>query len=112
MLEALRHAHGYEITLYADPSNQDLVKLGFPIRKFIEPRASQLTYLAADAIGLKLEDPFDNEDILIAPIYCLAMLHTRKAFAFTLHDLQEHYYPENFSKTQRSWLSTVYAMLF
>ena len=111
MLEALRHAHGYEITLYADPSNQDLLRLGFPIRRFGEPRGRQLAYIAADAVGLDLEDPFDKEDILIAPVYSLALLHTKKPFAFTLHDLQEHYYPENFSKAQRSWRRTVYARL-
>lgn len=111
MLEALRYARGYEITLYADPSNQDLAKLGFPIRRFAEPRAKQVTYLAADALGLHLEDPFDNEDMLIAPVYSLAILHTRKAFAFTLHDLQEYYYPQNFSWVQRSWRQIVYARL-
>jgi glycosyltransferase involved in cell wall biosynthesis len=111
MLEALRHAHEFEITLYADPSNQDLARLGYPIRRFAEPRARQLTYLAADAVGLKLDDPFDKEDILIAPIYSLAMLHTTKAFAYSLHDLQERYYPENFSCVQRSWRRSVHASL-
>jgi glycosyltransferase involved in cell wall biosynthesis len=111
MLEALRHAQGYEITLYADPSNEDLAKLGYPIRKFTEPRAKQLAYLAADALGLKLEDPFGNEDILIAPIYSLALLHTKKSFAYTLHDLQEFQYPQNFSWGQRSWRRSVHVRL-
>jgi glycosyltransferase involved in cell wall biosynthesis len=111
MLEALRYAHGYEITLYADPSNQDLAKLGYPVRKFGEPRVKQLTYLAAHAVGLKLEDPFETEDVLIAPIYSLALLHTAKPFAYTLHDLQGFYYPENFSWVQRTWHGNVYKYL-
>jgi len=111
LLEALRHAHGYEITLYGDPSNQDLAALGYPIRRYFEPRAMQLAYLAADALGLKLADPFDKEDILIAPIYSLAALHTTKAFAYTLHDLQELHYPENFSWGQRTWRRSVHAHL-
>jgi glycosyltransferase involved in cell wall biosynthesis len=111
MLEALRYAQGYEITLYADPSNQDLVKLGYPIREFTEPRASRPTYLAADALGLRLEDPFDKEDILIAPTYSLALLHTAKPFAYTLHDLQEFHYPDNFSWGQKRWRRSVHLRL-
>src|SRR3954468_24162267 len=34
MLEGLRHAQGYEITLYADPSDRDLARLGYPIRGY------------------------------------------------------------------------------
>jgi glycosyltransferase involved in cell wall biosynthesis len=111
MLEALRHAHDYEITMYADPSNQDLARLGYPIRKFAESRVRQLTYLVADALGLRLEDPFDREDILIAPIYSLALLHTTKAYAYTLHDLQEFHHPQNFSWAQRTWRRSVHVRL-
>jgi len=111
MLEALRHADGYEITLYADPSNQDFTRLGYPIRKFTEPRIKQLSYLAANALGLRLDDPFDREDILISPVYSLAVLHTRKPFAYALHDLQEYQYPENFSWGQRFWRRSVHASL-
>jgi glycosyltransferase involved in cell wall biosynthesis len=111
MLEALRHAQGYEITLYADPSNQDIARLGYPIHKYTEPRARQLIYLAADALGLKLGDPFVKEDILLAPTYSLALLHTAKSFAYTLHDLQHFHYPQNFSWGQRAWRSSVYNRL-
>ena len=45
---------------------------------------------------IRLPDPFASQDVLLAPIYSLALLHTSRPFAFTLHDLQEHYYPENF----------------
>ena len=111
MLEALRHMHGYEITLYADASNQDFAKFGYPVRKFSEPRAKQLMYLAADALGLRLKDVFRNEDFIIAPIYSLALLHTGKSFAYTLHDLQEFHYPQNFSFAQRTWRRRVHNRL-
>jgi glycosyltransferase involved in cell wall biosynthesis len=111
MLEALHHAQEYEITLYADPSNQDLAKLGYPIRQFTESRVTQMAYLAADALGLKLEDSFANEDILIAPIYSLALLHTKKSFAYTLHDLQEFHHPQNSSWGQRKWRRRVHTRL-
>ncbi len=97
--------------MYADPSNRDLARLGYPIRKFTEPRAKQLIYLIADVLHLRLEDPFDKEDILIAPIYSLALLHTARPFAYTLHDLQEFYYPQNFSWLQRIWRRSVHARL-
>ena len=49
--------------------------------------------------------------MLLAPIYSLAGLHTSKPFAYTLHDLQEHNYPENFSGWQRNWRYQVHAGL-
>lgn len=111
LLEALRYAKGYKITVYADPSNADLAELGYPTCEFSERRAKQLIYLAADAVGLRLEDPFADQDILIAPTYSVSLLHTKKPFAYTLHDLQELHYPENFSWPQRKWRSGVHAQL-
>jgi glycosyltransferase involved in cell wall biosynthesis len=111
MLEALRDAQEYKITVYAAPSNQELASLGYPIRRLVESRAKQLAHLAANALKLKLKDPFEDEDILVAPIYSLALLHTTKAFAYTLHDLQEHYYPQNFSWYQRLWRRAVHERL-
>jgi glycosyltransferase involved in cell wall biosynthesis len=111
MLEALRDARRYDITLYGDPDNSDLVRLGYRIRGFAESRALQTMYLAADVLGIPLPDPFADEDVLIAPTYCLALLHTGKPFAYTLHDLQEFYYPQNFSWLQRVFRRSVYLRL-
>jgi glycosyltransferase involved in cell wall biosynthesis len=111
MLEALRHARDYDITLYADPQNPDLARLGYRIRGFAESRAMQTGYFVANVLGVSLPDPFADEDVLIAPTYCLALLHTRKPFAYTLHDLQEFYYPQNFSRLQRDFRRSVYLRL-
>ena len=111
MLQALQHTSGFEITLYGDPQNQDFIGLGCPISRFTETRAQQLTALAAHKIRLRLADPFAREDILLAPIYSPALLHTSKPFAYTLHDLQENYYPENFSRWQRVWRHQIHAGL-
>jgi glycosyltransferase involved in cell wall biosynthesis len=111
MLEALRHARGYDITLYADPQNPDLARLGYRIREFAESRAMQAGYFVANVLGVSLPDPFADEDVLIAPTYCLALLHTRKPFAYTLHDLQEFHYPKNFSRLQRHFRRSVYLRL-
>jgi glycosyltransferase involved in cell wall biosynthesis len=111
MLQALRHTSGFDITLYGDPQNKDFAELGYPIHAFAEPRARQIISLAARSLHIGLPDPFVSEDILLAPIYSLSLLHTSKPFAFTLHDLQENYYPENFSRWTRFWRYQVYVQL-
>jgi glycosyltransferase involved in cell wall biosynthesis len=111
MLQALSHTRGLEITVYGDPQNPDFVKLGHPIRRFSESRRQQVAALAAYRMHIKLPDRFASQDILLAPIYSLALLHTEKPFAYTLHDIQENYYPENFSWWQRVWRYQVHAQL-
>jgi glycosyltransferase involved in cell wall biosynthesis len=111
MLQALRHLGGFQITLYGDPANRDFVALGYPIRPMAETRAQQLTALATHKIHIGSSDRFAREDILLAPIYSPALLHTTRPFAYTLHDLQENYYPENFTRWQRVWRHQVHAAL-
>ena len=103
ILQALRHTSGFEITVYGDPQNADFIGLGYPIRPFAESRAQQVVALVAHRMHIGLPDQFASEDILLAPIYSLALLHTSRPFAFTLHDLQENYYPQNFPWGQRVW---------
>jgi glycosyltransferase involved in cell wall biosynthesis len=111
VLQALSHTSGLEITVYGDPGNSDFIKLGYPIRRFRESRLRQLVALIAHHMHIRLPDPFAAQDILLAPIYSLALLHTSKPFAYTLHDIQENYYPENFSLWQRVWRYQVHAQL-
>ncbi|QPF93867.1 glycosyltransferase family 4 protein [Bradyrhizobium commune] len=111
MLHGLQHVVGFDITLYGDPTNPDFLEFGYPIRPFEESRWRQLTALAAHRLHVRLPDPFGSEDLLLAPIFSLALLHTSKPFAFTLHDLQENYYPQNFSARQRIWRHAIYAGL-
>lgn len=109
MLQALRHTSRFEITLYGDPKNPDFAEFGYPVCDFKEPHLRQLGALIADILHIRLPDPFASQDILLAPIYVLALLRTSKPFVFTLHDLQENYYPENFSWQQRAWRYQVYS---
>jgi glycosyltransferase involved in cell wall biosynthesis len=111
MLDALRHTTGFDITLYGDPADPGLVRAGFPVVPFRENRQRQLVALAAHELGVKLTDPFAAEDMLLAPIYSLTLLHTSRPFAYTLHDLQEKYYPANFSIWQRAWRHQIHARL-
>jgi glycosyltransferase involved in cell wall biosynthesis len=111
MLEALRHVEGFQITIYGDPSNADFLKMGFPISPFNETRPQQIAALTAHWTHIRLPDRFATEDVLLAPIYSLALLHTTKPFAYTLHDLQERYYPQNFNWRQRAWRHQVHQAL-
>lgn len=111
MLQALSHVSGLEITVYGDSQNPDLVKPGYQIRHFTESRSRQTAALIADRMHIRLPDRFASQDILLAPIYSLALLHTSKPFAYTLHDVQENYFPENFSRWQRVWRYQVHAQL-
>jgi glycosyltransferase involved in cell wall biosynthesis len=111
MLQALQHTSGLQITLYGDPKNPDFAKLGYPVHRFAESRARQLAALIAHRMHVRLPDPFISQDVLLAPIYSLSLLHTSKPFAYTLHDLQENYFPENFPWWQRVWRHQVYARL-
>jgi glycosyltransferase involved in cell wall biosynthesis len=111
MLQALHHVIGFDITIYGDPQNRDFAELGYPIVPFGESRTQQLAALTAYKMHVGRPDPFAAEDVLLAPIYALALLHTSKPFAYTLHDLQERYYPENFSRWQRAWRHRVHSAL-
>jgi glycosyltransferase involved in cell wall biosynthesis len=111
MLQALRHTSGLQITLYGDPKNPDFAELGYPIHSYAESRAQQLAALIAHRMHVRLPDPFIAQDVLLSPIYALSLLHTSKPFAYTLHDLQENYFPENFPWWQRVWRHQVYAQL-
>jgi glycosyltransferase involved in cell wall biosynthesis len=111
MLQALQYTRGLQVTIYGDPQNPDFARLGYPVSPFVESRARQLAALMARRTHVRLPDPFVAEDVLLSPIYALSLLHTSKPFAYTLHDLQESYFPENFPWWQRNWRRQVYTQL-
>lgn len=110
-LEALQHTKLFQVTVYGDPSNRDLQQWGHPVKPYVERRLSQASYLLSYQLKLPLKDPFEEENILLAPIYSLATLHTQRPFAYTLHDLQEYHFPERFSWQQRVWRHQVHKAL-
>jgi glycosyltransferase involved in cell wall biosynthesis len=111
MLHGLQHVRGFDITLFGDPANPDFIRLGYPIVRLTESYAKQLAALTLHRIHLRLPDPFASQDILLAPIYSLALLHTSKPFAYTLHDLQELHFPDNFTLRQRIWRHQLHSRL-
>lgn len=110
-LEALQHTKRFQVTIYGDPANRDLRRWGHRVKPYVERRLSQASYLLSYQLRLPLKDPFGEEHILLAPIYSLATLHTQRPFAYTLHDLQEHHFPERFSWQQREWRHRVHKAL-
>jgi glycosyltransferase involved in cell wall biosynthesis len=108
MVQSLQHVSGFDITLYGDPQNPDFTRFGYPIIPYREPYARQFLALAADRLHVQLGDPFAAQDAMLAPIYSLTMLHTSRPFVYTLHDLQQFYYPENFSRFQLAWRQQIY----
>lgn len=111
MLQALSHTQGFEITLYGDPKNRDFIDTGYPVLPFEETRAQQFASILAHRLRIRLPDPFASQDVVLAPIYSLSLLHTTRPFAYTLHDLLERYYPENLSWPQRAWRHQVHLNL-
>lgn len=110
-LEALQYTKGFQVTIYGDPSNRDLRRWGHPVKPYFERRLKQAAYLLSYELRLPLKDPFEQQDILLAPIYSLGTLHTQRPFVYTLHDLQEQHFPERFSWQQRQWRRRVHKSL-
>ncbi|MDB5123369.1 MAG: glycosyltransferase, family 1 [Mucilaginibacter sp.] len=54
---------------------------------------------------------FDDFDIILSPTYDPLLLGYKGKSIFTLHDLQERYFPENFSFLQKLWRKTLYSAL-
>jgi glycosyltransferase involved in cell wall biosynthesis len=111
MLQALQHTTGFEVTVYGNPKNPDFADLDFPICPFSESRARQVMALTAHRMHARLPDPFLAQDILLAPFHSLALLHTSKPFAYTLHDLQQNHYPEHFGWWTRAWRHQIHSQL-
>jgi glycosyltransferase involved in cell wall biosynthesis len=98
MIDALSRlpAKRYRFVIFAASDNHEYDILGLPIVRM----PGLLGLLGRKVIG---SSPFNIVDKVIAPVYSTALLACGKPFAFTLHDLQERYYPGNFSLATRLW---------
>lgn len=54
---------------------------------------------------------FKKNELLISPTYSPLLFLSSCKFVFTLHDLQELHYPENFSKVVLAWRNYIYRKL-
>jgi len=101
MIEALRLLPDNQYTLFVSSANDSYAHLGLPVTTLPSGAAAACRGMfrsVAPSLGL-----FREVDKVIAPIYSPYLLASGRPFVFTLHDLQERYYPEYFSVPQRAW---------
>ncbi len=111
LIESLILNKNFEFTIYTDINNPFYDNLGMQVIKYDFSKKSWPIYLLKYFFKISYNDLFKNEYAIIAPIYSPALLTTKIPFIFTLHDLQEHYYPQNFSWLQRKWRYFINASL-
>jgi len=98
MIEAIRRlpTDRYTCTVFTAGDNHEYDGLGVPIVRL----PGTLAVAFARLFGTRL---FEQVDSVLAPVYSMKLLATRRPFAFTLHDLQEKYLPQNFGAATRLW---------
>ena len=103
MIEALRLIPEHRYTLFTTKANHWYDDLGLPIKR-LPGAANVLVQAIARPLGSKSSlGLFSEVEKVIAPIYSSYLLASSRAFAFTLHDLQEEYFPQYLSYKQRVW---------
>lgn len=98
MIEALSRLpkDQYSCLIFTTKDNHEYDALGLPIARL--PNAFRL--IVNRILG---KDPLGAVDKVIAPVHSSILLLSTRPFAFTLHDLQERHYPENFGWATRLW---------
>ncbi len=100
MISALSRlpSNKYQFVIFTQTDNHEYDALGLPV----EPLPNLWSVLVKRLIG---RDYFAGVDKVVSPVYSMTLLVCGRPYAFTLHDLQEKYYPENFSRLTRIWRS-------
>jgi glycosyltransferase involved in cell wall biosynthesis len=107
MIDALRRIKKNKYTIFTSATNHSYDDLGLPIVRLPSAARTVVEILRTRLLPMNGGGIFSDMEKLIAPIYSTRLLASRQPFLFTLHDLQEKYYPENFSIAQRVWRNFV-----
>lgn len=110
-LEAARALVDWDVTLYSTVGNANYDTLGYPVHRVKADRRDWPGLIIRALLNVSVPEPFVGEDIVLAPYHSPILLHTDKPFCYTLHDLQERYFPENFSWARRAWRRLINARL-
>lgn len=102
MIDALRRIRKNRYTIYTSANNHSYDALGLPVLHLPSAGSTLVELVRVNLLGRERRF-FSEVDKVIAPIYTTRLLVSRRPFVFTLHDLQERYYPENFTFAQRIW---------
>ena len=98
-----------ELIVYTDNKDLEIENV-----KIIQIRQHNLLFYLGIFCGLINFFPkilFKSLDLIIAPSYTPLLFLSKSKFIFTLHDLQEIYYPEYFKKEIRIWRNFMYKNL-
>lgn len=111
MIEALRRITEHRYTIFTTRTNRAYDHLGLPVISIPPLPSAVSTFVGKVCRWPGSRGLFSEVDKVIAPIYTTYLLASRRPFAFTLHDLQEKYLPENFNYAQRVWRHATNALL-
>lgn len=106
-VQALSTTNKNNYTVFTYMRNNDFDNLGFKVVKLkkniLEKMAGpfSLIFRSINPLLLLYSHLFKEIDIIVSPVLCNYLYVTNKRFIFTLHDLQEKYYPEFFTFKQR-----------
>jgi glycosyltransferase involved in cell wall biosynthesis len=102
MIDALRRIRKNRYTIFTSAKNHSYDALGLPVLPLPSAGRTVIEIVRANLLGGERR-LFSEVDKVIAPIYTTRLLASQRPFVFTLHDLQERYYPQNFTVAQRIW---------
>lgn len=111
MIEALLRIPGNRYTLFTGADNDSYERLGLPIVRLPPTVLAFGRFLANNVRLSNSSGLFHQVDKVIAPLFSTYLLTSCRPFTFTLHDLQEKYYPQHFSVVQRLWRHTTGTLL-
>lgn len=105
MIDALAELpkSNYSVTIFTQKNNDEFDGYNFPKQSI----KSTTNLFFSRLLGLKTG--FEEMDVVLAPVYSIRLLLIKKPFIFTLHDLQERYFPENFPFAVRVWRKLINA---
>jgi glycosyltransferase involved in cell wall biosynthesis len=103
MIDALRKIQKHSYTIFTTQENHCYDDLGLPIRRLPSAWHSLLTVIWTRLHPGANDGLFGDMEKLISPIYSTRLLASRRPFLFTLHDMQERYYPGNFTFAKLLW---------
>ncbi len=102
MIEALRRIPKHQYIIFTPVGNHSYDDLGLPVHRLPSLGRTIMDYMHS-RMGSLGSGLFFEVDMVVSPIYTTRLLASRRPFVFTLHDLQEKYYPEYFNVAQRVW---------
>src|SRR5277367_4479662 len=94
MIDALRRLPEHDYTIFTTRENHHYNDLNLPIVYLPSFLTTALRFVAVRMFGFNRLGLFCGVDKVVAPIYTTRLLASSRPFAFTLHDLQERYFPE------------------